>query len=138
MTQQVPRAVAAVAFLIGLVGLGVSLPLLYSVKTSLFLLLGASAWAFFLWSALSADFNEVFFTGWIWSSILHLGLLPLSLFIPAILGTELPVPIFILVMFVLSMVGLLSDLRLSAQTRTQSPTELHDSNDAEQGVDPNA
>jgi len=138
MTQQIPRAVAAVAFLIGLVGLCVSLPLLYSVKTSLFLLLGVSAWAFLLWRALSADFNEVFFTGWIWSSILHLGLLPLSLFIPAILGTEMPVPIFILVMFVLSMVGLLSDLRLSAQAKTHSPTEQHENIDAEQGVDPNA
>ncbi|MCB1062616.1 MAG: hypothetical protein KDN20_06820 [Verrucomicrobiae bacterium] len=129
--------VAAICFVIGMIGIGVSMPLLASVKTSLFFFLGATAWAFFLWRAISANFREAFHAGWIWSSILHLGLLPLSLFIPAILGTELPVPIFILVMFVLSLIGLFSDLRLGSQTGSHSPTELQDNKGAE-GVDSDA
>ncbi|MCP5541335.1 MAG: hypothetical protein H7A52_14420 [Akkermansiaceae bacterium] len=131
MTQHFPRVVAAIAFLIGMIGLGVSLPLLASIKTSLFFLIGATAWAFLLWRAVSVDFKDAFQVGWIWSSILHLGLLPLSLFIPAILGTKLPVPIFILVMFVLSIVGLFLDLRLSTQTGNNSTAEPRENQDAE-------
>lgn len=137
MTQRFPRVVAAIAFLIGMIGLGVSLPLLAFIKTSLFFLLGATAWGFLLWRAMSANFKEAFHAGWIWSSILHLGLLPLSFFIPAILGTEFPVTIFILVMFILSMVGLFADLRLSNRTGLHAATELQDDHDAE-GFDPNA
>ncbi|MCB1086477.1 MAG: hypothetical protein KDM63_05495 [Verrucomicrobiae bacterium] len=138
MTQRFPRVVAAIAFLIGMIGLGVSLPLLAFIKTSLLFLIGATAWGFLLWRAMSANFKEAFHVGWIWSSILHLGLLPLSFFIQAILGTEFPVPIFILVMFGLSLVGLFADLRLSAQTGLHTATEFHDNHDAEQGFDPNA
>lgn len=137
MTERLPRIVAAIAFLIGLVGLGVSLPLLSSVKTSLFFLLGASAWAFLLWRALSTEFKEAFFAGWLWSSVLHLGLLPLSVFIPAILGTKLPVPVLILVMFVLSMAGLFADLQLSTRKNSRLSADLTEQKDAEQVGAPN-
>jgi hypothetical protein len=138
MTQRLPRIVAAIAFLIGLVGLGLSLPLLSSVKTSLFFLLGASTWGFLFWRALCAEFNEAFFAGWLWSSVLHLGLLPLSMFIPAILGTKLPVPLLILVMFVLSMVGLFADLRLSTRRGSLQSADQPQKATAEQDVPPNA
>jgi hypothetical protein len=124
MTRRLPRIIAAIAFLIGLVGLGVSMPLLTSVKTSLFFLLGATAWGFLFWRAVSTTFHQAFFAGWLWSSILHLGLLPLSLFIPAILGTKLPLPWLILGMFVLSMAGLFADLRLSSQGGSGESAEL--------------
>jgi hypothetical protein len=132
MTERLPRIVAAIAFLIGLVGLGVSLPLLSSVKTSVFFLLGASAWGFLLWRALSAEFMEAFFAGWLWSSVLHLGLLPLSVFIPAILGTKLPVPVLILFMFVLSMAGLFAELRLSTRRSSRQSDDFPEEKEAEQ------
>lgn len=113
MKRHLPRITAAIAFLIGLVGLGVSLPLLATAKTSLFFLLGATAWGFLLWRALSQDFREVFYAGWLWSTVLHMGMLPLSVFIPRILGTELPLPLLILIMFILSLTGFFQELLLS-------------------------
>ena len=117
VTPNHPRAIATLAFVVGLVGLGASLPLLSTVRTSLYFLLGASAWGFLLWRALSQDSRHAFVVGWTWCVLLHLGLLPISFFIPALLGTRLPLPLLILVMVVLSGVGLVLELILRAQTR---------------------
>jgi hypothetical protein len=134
MKRHLPRITAALAFLIGLVGLGVSLPLLATAKTSLFFLLGATAWGFLLWRALSPDFREVFYAGWLWSAVLHMGMLPLSVFIPRILGTDLPLPLMILVMFILSMTGFFQDLFLSRRKVQLSPEGRARTTDAEQAA----
>ena len=115
MTQYYPRLIAAISFFIGLVGMGVSLPLLTSLKTSLFFFLGASAWGFMLWRALSTKFREAFLSGWIWSSILHLGLLPMSLFINLVTGTKLPLFWLIFSMFILSVTGFFFELCLGSK-----------------------
>lgn len=112
-----PRIVASIAFLIGLVGAWISLPLLMGFGTSLYFFLGASAWGFLLWRALSRDFKEEFFIGWIWSALLHFGLLPLSWIIAAF-SSPVPVPLLILIMFLLSIAGLVLDLRLSVLEKT--------------------
>jgi hypothetical protein len=119
LRRSIPRIVAFIAFLIGLVGAWVSLPLLLGFETSLWFLIGASSWGFFLWRLLNSQFREEFFVGWIWSALLHFVLLPLSIFIPVLLDSQVPVPLLILIMFVLSIAGLFSDLYLSASQRTE-------------------
>ena len=106
-----PRTIAIILSLLSLVGIVLSLPLLSFVETSLFFLLGLTVWVFYFYRAFSKVFNEAYLIGWLWSAILHLALLPLSVFIPAILDTDLPLPLIYLIMFVLSLVGLFSEIR---------------------------
>jgi hypothetical protein len=117
-TQNYPRMVAAVGFLIGLSGMVVSLPLFHSIRLSLFFFLGASAWIFLLWRALSVEYRPIFKAGWMWSMVLHFGLLPISPLISGFLGTKIPVAVLILVMGVLSVFGLIADMRLGLRGET--------------------
>ena len=117
MSHPLPRFIAAAAFLLGLIGMTISLPLLSSFETSFYFLLGASVWGFFLWRTFGRQFREEYLIGWIWSAILHLAFLPVSGLIGGLAEGQLPVPSMILVMFVLSIVGLFSDLMLGARER---------------------
>ena len=112
MLNKLPRLVAALAFLVGLFGFSISLPLLTGLKTTMFFVLGLTSWGFFLWRMLCSRFTEGFYAGWIWSAILHLACIPLSPFIGGVLGVSGGILALIALMLVLSLVGLFSDLRL--------------------------
>ena len=119
MKPLIPRFMAICASIIGAVGFVVSLPLLLSLPTSLFFLLGLSVWVFFPWRAISSKVGEIFHIGWLWSCFLHAGCLVLSIFLPSILGTSIPVPVLILCMLIISFVGLISEVYSTAKFRKE-------------------
>ena len=106
-----PQIVAMISMPLVIIGIVVSLPLLAYFETALFFMIGSASWAFLIFRTLRSEASEIYYIGWIWTLVLHLACIVFSIFLPALLGTTLPIPILVTLLALISIVGIFAEIK---------------------------